>query len=191
MSKKILVLMAVMAMFVLTATAAFAQTTNSPDLSQYTVEYSTDGDTLVITNTHVLELVDIPILKRWEDDNNRDGYRPTSLCVELKANGVVVYNYELTGTGNDWTYTFTNKVKNNQGTEITYTVAENGVTCSAITYDASNCVLAGGAMNGTTCEFPTNTTPDNVPPSTPNNQADCENEGGTWNADTSTCTMNP
>ena len=186
MNKKFLVLMAVMAMFVLTATAAFAQTaTNSPDLSKYTVTYSKDGDTLVITNTHVLELVNVPIQKVWDDDENRDGYRPDSICVELKANGTTVYNYQLSGATSTWTYTFENKVRFNQGSEITYTVAENGVTCSAITYDSSNCVLAGGAMNGATCEFPTNTTP------TPNNQTDCENAGGTWNADTSTCITNP
>ena len=189
MNKKLFMLMAVMAMFVLTATAAFAQTTNSPDLSQYTVSYSKDGDTLVITNTHVLELVDIPIQKVWADDENRDGYRPDSICVELKANGTTVYNYQLSGTTSTWTYTFEDKVKFNQGSEITYTVAENGVTCSAITYDATNCVLAGGAMNGTTCEFPTNTTPAPVPPTTPDNRADCEDAGGLWSDVTSTCEM--
>lgn len=158
MKKYIVFLFVVLAMLAMSVSAYAA---NTPDLTKYTVSYSTEGDTLVITNTYTTEKKDIPVSKVWNDDSDRDKYRPTSVCVELKANNVVVDNHTLTGTGNTWTYTFTDKVVYNKGEEINYSVAENGTTCTALPVptNENTCLLAGGSWASDTCTMPTPPTP--------------------------------
>ena len=155
--KKSIVLSAVIAVFVLTAASAFAQAQNSADLSQYTeVRYSTGSNgELIITNIHVPQKKNISIEKVWDDDDNRDNYRPSSVCIELLANNVVVDNHTVTGSGNTWSYTFEDKVVYNQGSLIEYSVNENGTACSALPTpsDQNTCLLAGGAWNGSACSM--------------------------------------
>ena len=38
-----------------------------------------------LTNTHIPETVALTVKKAWDDDNNRDGIRPTELTVALLA----------------------------------------------------------------------------------------------------------
>ena len=80
-----------------------------------------------ITNTHTPEVRDISVKKVWVDNDNQDGIRPTSIELILKANGTEKQRHTLEGNGNEWTYTFTNLPKYENGTEITYTVEESGV----------------------------------------------------------------
>lgn len=80
-----------------------------------------------ITNTHTPEVRDISVKKVWVDSDNQDGIRPTSIELILKANGTEKQRHTLEGNGNEWTYTFTNLPKYENGTEITYTVEESGV----------------------------------------------------------------
>ena len=47
-----------------------------------------DGGTLV--NKHIPEVVEIPVRKIWNDDNDRDGIQPESVTINLKA-GTEVY----------------------------------------------------------------------------------------------------
>ena len=153
--KKFILLLAVCAMFVVTASSVFAA--NSPDITKYTATYSTGSNgELIITNTYSVAKKDISVIKQWDDDSNRDNYRPLSVCVELKANGIVVDNYTLSGTGNSWSYVFTNKVVYNEGTEITYSVSENGLTCTALPTptDQNTCQLSGGNWNSSKCTMP-------------------------------------
>ena len=66
--------------------------------------------------------------KTWNDGNNQDGKRPESITVRLLAN-----NEEKTHTtvkadaDGNWTYSFENLPKYEDGQEITYTVTEDAV----------------------------------------------------------------
>lgn len=156
MKNKFVIFSILIVVFAFSAISAFAA--NSPDLSKYTVTYETgQNGELVVINSYTPETKEITIQKQWNDDSNRDGYRPTSICVELKANNVVVDNHTLTGTGNDWSYTFTDKVVYNHGEAITYSANENGTACTALATptDQNTCLLAGGAWDGIACTLQT------------------------------------
>ncbi len=88
--------------------------------SGYKVTYSGDAiDGFVITNT---ELTNITGTKTWVDDDSSS--RPTSITVELYANGVKKENKPVSATDN-WSYTFADMPKYDEdGTEIKYTVKE-------------------------------------------------------------------
>ena len=79
------------------------------------------GDT--ITNSHTPATTSVMVKKVWDDANNQDGIRPTSVTVNLLANGKVVQIATLTAT-NDWTATWKNLSVYQNGKQITYTVAE-------------------------------------------------------------------
>jgi len=64
------------------------------------------------------------VTKIWDDDNDRDGIRPTSLTLILKANGEKYKEITLTGTGNYWTYEFYDLPLYINGKRVTYTVEE-------------------------------------------------------------------
>ena len=89
--------------------------------------YKTSIDGLNITNTHEKELTKVTVNKKWNDDNNRDGIRPDSIKVDLKANGKVVKTTTIKASDN-WTYTFTNLDKYSNGKEINYTIEEDTIT---------------------------------------------------------------
>ena len=80
-----------------------------------------------ITNTHKPELVDKEITKTWDDNSNQDGKRPNEITIHLLANGEVVATEKISGTGDEWKYTFHNLPKYANGKEITYTVTEEDV----------------------------------------------------------------
>ena len=154
--KKSIVFIIVAAVLMITAMSAFAA--NEPDMNKYEVTYHTgENGELIIRNTYKPQMKSIPVIKEWEDDSNRDNYRPASICVELRANDVVVDNHTLNGEGNTWTYTFENKVVFNRGETITYTVSENGMTCEALETPSTEnvCLLAGGSWADNTCTMPT------------------------------------
>ena len=111
---------------------------------QYTVtedkvdQYTTTISGFTITNTHTPEKMNIPITKTWDDKDNQDKIRPTSIKVNLLANGNLLRSEDITGTGNNWSYTFENLDKYKDGEEISYTITENqisGYETPTITYN--------------------------------------------------------
>ena len=83
-----------------------------------------------VTNTFRIpeDKVKVEITKKWEDSSNVSNKRPASVKVELSDGANVVRTQELTGTGNEWKYTFTDLPKyNSQGNTITYTLDEKEV----------------------------------------------------------------
>lgn len=64
--------------------------------------------------------------KTWVDNENQDGKRPTTITVNLLADGEQVAAKEVT-EADGWNYTFTNLPKFKDGNEIVYTVTENQV----------------------------------------------------------------
>ena len=174
--KKSIVFLAVMALFVLTAASAFAAagdgTQNTGDLSKYeapeyatpVVDATTGDTTLTVTNTHYPELVNVTISKIWDDDDNRDNFRPENICIVLSAainDGAVeeeVWNYSLSESDvdpndpNKWSYTFEDLVKYYEGYQIAYTVAEESGQCQAqVEKTQANCVISGGKWENDAC----------------------------------------
>ncbi|MBP5678850.1 MAG: Cna B-type domain-containing protein [Bacilli bacterium] len=107
----------------------------------YDVSYPPTGDNegKIIVNTIKDLSKDIPVVKVWDDENNRDNVRPTSITFTLK--GTVpsetdpVYTDSITifvddadeNDSNKWTSEFTEVPIFFKGTWITYSVEESGV----------------------------------------------------------------
>src|SRR5699024_5947945 len=79
-------------------------------------------------------------VKTWNDADNQDGIRPESITVNLLANGEKVAEAVVTAE-DDWSYSFTDLPKYEDGVEITYTITENaveGYTTEIDGYDITN-----------------------------------------------------
>ena len=110
----------------------------------YSVKYNDNG--LDIINTHIPEVISITGEKVWVDGDNQDGIRPEKITVIL--NKTVAGNttkvteniVEEDETGN-WTFTFENLPKYENGKEISYTLEEvdvNGYTSKIKDYKITN-----------------------------------------------------
>ena len=85
------------------------------------------NDGFDVTNTFKIptETISVKADKHWADNSNQAKKRPTSIILRLKNGGEIVEDKTLTGTGNDWTYTFENVPKYNQfGNEVNYSLEE-------------------------------------------------------------------
>ena len=90
--------------------------------SQVPANYTVSIDGTVVINTHVPEVVNVTVNKVWNDSGNQDGIRPSSVTVNLYADGNL---YDTVVVNDTWTYTFTNLPKfNKTSTPIVYTVKE-------------------------------------------------------------------
>ncbi|MBR6033406.1 MAG: Cna B-type domain-containing protein, partial [Clostridia bacterium] len=104
--------------------------------------YTTEVSGYNVTNTHEIETVDVSGSKTWKDGNNSGGTRPTSITVNLLANGTKVDSKTVTAADN-WAYSFTNLPKNENGTAISYTITEDavtGYTTSVSGYNVTNTI---------------------------------------------------
>ena len=73
-------------------------------------------------------LTEVEAVKVWEDNNNADGNRPSSIYLQLKK-GEEVVDEVLVSEREGWKHTFTDLPKyEKDGTEISYTVEEREVT---------------------------------------------------------------
>lgn len=79
----------------------------------------------VITNTHLVEKININGHKVWLDENNQDGIRPQSITVRLFKGDIEIDSQELNGP--EWNYSFDNLDKYENGVEINYTIQEDFV----------------------------------------------------------------
>ncbi len=106
----------------------------------YTItEETVDGYTTVVsgydvTNTHEVEKTSVTVTKTWDDNNNQDGIRAASITVHLYANGTEIDSMTLTSADN-WTGTFADLDKYENGVEIEYTVKEDAVEGYETTID--------------------------------------------------------
>ncbi|MCP9331547.1 Cna B-type domain-containing protein, partial [Lactobacillus kefiranofaciens] len=71
------------------------------------------------------------------DNNNQDGIRPSSITVNLLANGQQVASKKVSASDN-WQYSFDNLAADANGQKITYTVKENAVAGYTSTVDGYN-----------------------------------------------------
>ncbi|MDD7282068.1 MAG: Cna B-type domain-containing protein [Erysipelotrichaceae bacterium] len=108
--------------------------------SDYEAKISGDmTNGFVITNTHSPETISVSGTKTWSDNNNQDGMRPKTITVNLFANGEKVDSIEVSEKDN-WTYSFDDLAKYDNGKEITYTVTESGVEGYTVKYDGNNII---------------------------------------------------
>ena len=107
-------------------------------ISEDTVaDYTTVVDGYNITNTHTPEKISISGSKTWDDEENQDGKRPSSITVRLLADGTEVTSKTVTANDN-WSWSFTDLDKYNSGTEIVYTISEDTVTDYTTVVDGYN-----------------------------------------------------
>lgn len=112
-------------------TYSVAITSTVSDQYSYGIE-NKSAELGYILMTHSLITTDINSYVVWEDDGNNDGYRPSTVNLQLFANGKKVEDAEgrlsISGSGNTWTYTFADFQKyytddaGNKGREIRYTL---------------------------------------------------------------------
>ena len=95
-------------------------------------------DSIDFTNTYVGE-IEIAGTKTWNDNNDQDGIRPTSITVNLFANGEKVKDQKVTPDGNgNWNYKFEKLPEYNENGKITYTVTEDAVEGYITELDGNN-----------------------------------------------------
>lgn len=112
-------------------TYSVAITSTVSDQYSYGIE-NKSAELGYILMTHSLITTDINSYVVWEDDSNNDGYRPSTVNLQLYANGRRVEDAEgrlsISGSGNTWTYTFADFQKyytddaGNKGREFRYTL---------------------------------------------------------------------
>ena len=83
-------------------------------------------DGYTITNKHTPETTAVKVAKKWDDNNNQAGNRPSSVEFKLQADGEAAGGKTVT-EGMGWQYTFEGLPKYKDGKAIVYTVTENTV----------------------------------------------------------------
>ncbi|KXT85486.1 Alcohol dehydrogenase [Streptococcus sp. DD11] len=86
-------------------------------------QYETKIDRFTVTNTYTPETIKISGQKVWDDANNQDGKRPTSIKVKILDGDTVVDELEVTAAA-DWKFESKDLPKNKKGKKINYTVQE-------------------------------------------------------------------
>ena len=99
--------------------------------------YTSTVDGYNVTNNHTPATVKVSGTKTWNDNNNQDGIRPSSITVNLLANGQQVASKTVSASDN-WQYSFDNLAAYANGQKITYTVTENAVAGYTSTIDGYN-----------------------------------------------------
>ena len=137
------------------------------------------ADTVIVTSTNfdskgaVIKIIDkiektsVSGTKTWRDNNNQDGIRPSSITVNLLANGQQVASKKVSASDN-WQYSFDNLAAYANGQKITYTVTEDAVAGHTSTVDGYNITNTHNPTTPKKPQVPNNpTTPKD--PQVPNN----------------------
>ena len=129
--------------------------------------YTSTVDGYNVTNNHTPATVKVSGTKTWNDNNNQDGIRPSSITVNLLANGRQVASKTVSASDN-WQYSFDNLAAYANGQKITYTVTENAVAGYTSTIDGYNITNTHNPTTPKKPQVPNNpTTPKK--PQVPNN----------------------
>ena len=129
--------------------------------------YTSTVDGYNVTNNHTPATVKVSGTKTWNDNNNQDGIRPSSITVNLLANGQQVASKTVSASDN-WQYSFDNLAAYANGKKITYTVTEDAVAGYTSTVDGYNITNTHNPTTPKKPQVPNNpTTPKK--PQVPNN----------------------
>ena len=107
-------------------------------------DYATVINGYDITNSHTPGKTSVTATKAWDDGADADGIRPTSVQLQLYANGVALGAPVAVDAASGWTHTWTNLNEKDAGADIAYTVEETDVPTGYTS------VTAGDATNGFT-----------------------------------------
>ena len=88
--------------------------------------YSPKVEGQTITNSHTPEQVKVSGQKVWDDADDRDGKRPTSITVKVMDGSTIVDTLEVTAA-NGWKFESKDLPKYRNGQEIVYTLKEDAV----------------------------------------------------------------
>ncbi|WP_125841455.1 Cna B-type domain-containing protein, partial [Streptococcus mitis] len=101
---------------------------------------SKEAKDLVFTNKYTPAKTQVSVKKAWDDKDNQDGKRPSSVTVKLLADGQDTGKKLTLTEANGWTGSFTDLDADKGGTPIQYTVVEVTVPgyTSKVTGDAAS-----------------------------------------------------
>ena len=88
--------------------------------------YSPKVEGQIITNSHTPEQVKVSGQKVWDDADDQDGKRPTSITVKVMDGSTIVDTLEVTAA-NGWKFESKDLPKYRNGQEIAYTLKEDAV----------------------------------------------------------------
>ena len=91
------------------------------EVTNYSTDITGSEASSTITNSHVPEKISLTINKNWRNDTEQD--RPDYITIELYGNGKKVTSKRIDASTN-WTCTFTDLFKNENGIPIRYTAKE-------------------------------------------------------------------
>ena len=130
---------------------------------------SKEAKDLVFTNKYTPAKTSVSVKKAWDDKDNQDGKRPSSVTVKLLADGQDTGKTLELNAANGWTGSFTDLDADKGGTPIKYTVVE-------VTVPGYTSKVAGGAASGFTI---TNSySPETVDVKATKNWDDANNQDG-------------
>ena len=103
-----------------------------------TVHVEPNGDVPAATATATFinntDQTSVTVRKVWNDDNDRDGKRPTIIQVQLYADEVASGDAVMLNEDGEWTYTWPGLATKNGGNDIVYTVKEVDESEGKITF---------------------------------------------------------
>lgn len=92
-----------------------------------TVGFGASNASFCVTNTYRTNATGFTVQKLWDDDDNRDGIRPASVQVQLKADEKVWGDAVELNEANGWSYTWSGLPEVKNGNAVTYTAEEINV----------------------------------------------------------------
>lgn len=98
-----------------------------------------DDHLIVLSNSHITEQTEVSGKVTWEDLNNEEGQRPDHVVIHLYGDSQEVEKKIVTAD-EDWTYSFTDLPKNNNGVEIKYTVDGEVIMDYTTTMDGTDII---------------------------------------------------
>ena len=89
--------------------------------------YTTEVKGYDVKNSYTPGKTSLQVTKAWEDKNDQDGVRPTSVTIKLLADGVETGKKLVLTKANNWTGSFTDLDEYKAGKKIVYTIKEEPV----------------------------------------------------------------
>jgi hypothetical protein len=93
----------------------------------YTTAYAYQDGNVTMTNSYQAATTSVGVQASWVDNSNAKKARPSSITVQLYANGEKYGSAVQITSGMSWKYTFTDLPKNKDGKAITYSVQQTSV----------------------------------------------------------------
>ncbi|MDU6558898.1 MAG: Cna B-type domain-containing protein, partial [Streptococcus sp.] len=130
---------------------------------------SKEAKDLVFTNKYTPAKTSVSVKKAWDDKDNQDGKRPSSVTVKLLADGQDTGKTLELNKDNNWSGSFTDLDVNKAGKAIVYSVVE-------VTVTGYNSEVTGDPVSGFT--ITNNYTPETVNVKATKNWDDANNQDG-------------